>query len=620
MLRRIPLYIVVLRTLMLGALFSAPWTLYAQDVQFLASVDRTEIPLGQQFQVTFTLSGGNLKRYTDFRAPDMNRDFLTLAGPSTSQSMQIINNRVSSSISWTFVLQGRKTGAFTLPAASLNYDGSTLRTNTIRITITRSAPQSTPQGQQRSGDRSLDLGDNLFVRAIPNKTTVYQGEPILVTYKMYSRVAFQLDSPFRLPRMIGFWSEDVEAPRQLHPRIEVLNGKQYETYMLRKVLYFPTQSGTLSIDPFEIGVTVRARKRRNTGDEFFDRFFSDPYFDSYENVKKSLLTDKITVRVKPLPEQGRPASFTGVVGSFTMDASIDRDQLRTNETATLKVVLKGKGNIRLLDPPVPSFPSGIDHYDPTISENVQFAQASMSGSKTFDYLLVPRFPGSAVIPPIEFSYFDPEKQRYVTLNSGQFTLQIEEGEAMRQPGAVEQRMIDYLAQDVYPPKAAPARIRKEQAQGFSTVTTTAMFAMPWLAMLAALAWKRRHDRIHGDVMGLKRRRATRIAEKHLSMSRSWLEKGSVDSYYLEIARALWGYMQDALGLPTSQTTVAAVTDRLRMSELPEETVERVRQALDAVDYARFSPTRADEAEMRGLFEKSREAIIETEQYLKERKR
>ncbi|MBE0644009.1 MAG: protein BatD, partial [Bacteroidetes bacterium] len=487
-------------TLLMAALIGLSVPAAAQSVQFMASVDRTEVPMGQQFQVTFTLAGGSLKRYTDFRAPDMNRDFLTLAGPSTSQSMQVINGRVSTSIAWTFVLQARNTGSFSIPPASISYDGNLLRTNAIKITVTRAAPQSTPQGgkQQQGGETQLDLGDNLFIRAVANKTTVWLGEPLTVTYKLYSRVAFALDNPIKLPRMIGFWSEDIEAPTQLQPRIEVVNGKQYESYMLRKVLYFPTQSGALTIDPFEVGTTVRARKRRKTGDDYFDRFFSDPYFDSYESVKKTLLTEKVKVTVKDLPEAGKPKSFTGVVGTYQMDVTLDRAKLKTNETATLKVVLKGKGNLRLLDGPQLQFPSGIDHYDPTITEDVQLSEGSMTGSKTFEYLLVPRFPGKSVIPPVEFSYFDLDKKRYVTLKSEQFSLQIDEGASHQRAGSVEQKMIDYLALDVRPPKDAPVEFARSVQQGVAFPIAAGMYVLPLLSLFGALVWKRRYDRIHGD--------------------------------------------------------------------------------------------------------------------------
>ena len=592
-----------------------PAGMRAQEVQFTCSVDRTEVPLGQQFQVTFTLSGGSLKQYRDFRAPDLNRDFMTLMGPSTSQQMQIVNGRVSTSIAWTYVLQPRKTGRFSLPAASITYDGNTLRSNAVAITVGTAVPNSGgTKREERTPD--VDLGDNLFIRAIPNKTDVYLGEPITVTYKLYSRVAFQLDNPIKLPRMVGFWSEDIEAPTRLEPRIEVFNGRQYETYMMRKVLYFPTQSGKLVIEPFEIGTTVRVRKRRQTGSDAFDRFFSDPFFDSYDNVKKTLLTQKVNVNVRPLPEEGRPKGFTGVVGDYEMDATLDRTTLKANETATLKVVLRGTGNLRLLDEPAMTLPSGVDRYDPTITEDVSPSDGTLRGSKSFEYILVPRFAGKVTIPPLTFSYFDLQKKKYVTLTSASFVMDIAEGDERLSAGDLEQTRVDYLAMDIRGIREGGEGLTRGGEAGVRPAIMLLLYLLPLMFLVAALMWKQRHDRLHGDVAGMKRRRATRGADRRLRESKKHLEAGRSDDYYLEIARALWGYVQDKLGMPTSVMAIDAVAGRLGERGGDEAITMQVRTALEAVEYARFSPTRASVGEMRALYDTASEAIIAMEQVLK----
>lgn len=592
-----------------------PAGMRAQEVQFTCSVDRTEVPLGQQLQVTFTLSGGSLKQYRDFRAPDLNRDFMTLMGPSTSQQMQIVNGRVSTSIAWTYVLQPRQTGGFTLPAASIIYDGNTLRSNSVAIKVTSAVPNS--GGTQREKSKpDVDLGDNLFIRAIPNKTDVYIGEPITVTYKLYSRVAFQLDNPIKLPRMVGFWSEDIEAPTRLEPRIEVYNGRQYETYMMRKVLYFPTQSGKLVIEPFEIGTTVRVRKRRQTGSDAFDRFFSDPFFDSYDNVKKTLLTQKVNVNVRPLPEEGRPKGFTGVVGDYEMDATLDRTTLKANETATLKVVLRGTGNLRLLDEPAMTLPSGVDRYDPTITEDVSPFDGTLRGSKSFEYILVPRFAGKVTIPPLTFSYFDLQRKKYVTLESASFVMDIAEGEERLSAGDLEQTRVDYLAMDIRGIREQAQDLARGGSVGVRPAIMALLYLLPLVLLASALVWKQRYDRLHGDIAGMKRRRATRIADRRLRESRRHLEAGRSDEYYLEIARALWGYVQDKLGLPTSAMTIETIVADLRDRGSDAAITMQVHAALEAVEFARFSPTRASDEEMRALYDTASEAIVSMEQALK----
>ncbi|MDX9758029.1 MAG: BatD family protein [Bacteroidota bacterium] len=591
-------------------------TASAQDAQFSCGVDRTEVPLGQQFQVTYTLSGGTLKQYRDFRAPDLNRSFMTIAGPSSSQQMQIINGRVSTSLSWTYVLQPRETGTFTVPAATITYDGKTLKTNTVTIKVGKAVPGASG-GQKRDNTVDVDLGDNLFIRAIPSKTTVYFGEPITVVYKLYSRVAFQIDNPIKLPRMVGFWSEDIETPTRLEPRIEVHNGKQYETYLLRKVLYFPTQSGALTIDPFEIGTTVRVRKRRQTGSDVYDRFFSDPFFDSYDNVKKTLRTQTVSVTVRPLPERDKPRDFSGVVGVYDMDVTLDRAKLKANETAALKVILRGRGNIRLLDEPKVTFPSGMDHYDPTIDESVKPADGTLVGSRSFEYVLVPRYAGKVTIPPVTFSYFDLEQRKYITLASQSFPMDIAEGDERREAGDLARSSIDYLTMDVRGLRAGEVPTRAVRT-GLSVGSMLLLYTIPLLLLGVALVWKKRHDTLHGDVAGMKRRRATRVAERRLRASKKFLEDGNTDAYYLEIARALWGYVQDTLSLPTSMTAIDTVVAQLAGRGLDDALVDRMRVALESVEYARFSPTRASADEMRRLYDQTREAIIQTEQSMKEK--
>ncbi len=590
-------------------LLTAFTRLAAQEGSFTASASKTTVSLGEQFQVTFTLSGGSLKSHSDFRQPNLNAQFLTLAGPSTSQSMQWINGKVSSSISWTYVLQPRSAGSFTIPPASLNYDGAVLKSNSLTIKVTASAPGGGQAQKPREEEGRVDLGDNLFVRAHIDKRSAWVGEPIFVTYKVYSRVAFRVDNISKVPRMVGFWSEDIDMPAQIRPEIEVLDGKQYESYTLKKVVYFPTQSGELNIDPFEINCTVQVRQKRRSGDDFFDRFFNDPFFDSYKNVQKTLLTDRIKVTVRPLPESGKPESFAGAVGSFTMKAALDKTRLKVNESATLTVAVNGSGNIKLLDAPLIEYPNGLEHYDPTINEDIKREGARISGVKTFEYLLIPRYAGEMELPPVEFSWFEPESGQYRTVKSESWVLTVLEDDS---PPSADSRGPLQRVRDIHGLAAWDGSPSSNDVPGAFSL----LFAAPVLLSLGALAYKKRQDRLRGDVMGMRMRRATRLAEKHLALSKRHLRSGNTDAYYLEIARALWGYVQNKLSLHTAETSLELVESSLRSRELPEDTVAAVRSALDAVDEARFSPARATETAMRSLYGTARSAIITLEQALR----
>lgn len=584
----------------------------AQDVTFTAGAGSGQVALGEQFQISFTLSGGNLRQYKDFRTPDFNANFLTLMGPSTSTQMQIINGKVSSSITWTFVLQPRAVGSYTIPPASVNYDGQILKSNPVPMKVTAGGPP-TQKGQKKEEDpgANVNLGDNLFIRAICDARTVFVGQPVTVTYKLYARVAFQLDNPIKLPRMVGFWSEDLEAPSQLRPTVEAYDGKQYETFVLRKVVYFPTQAGQLSIDPFEINCSVQIRQKRRTGDDFFDRFFNDPFFDAYKSIKKTLSTEKIEITAKPLPETGKPALFKGAVGNYTMHAGLDRTALKTNETATLTLTIRGDGNIKLLEPPEISFPAGIDRYDPKVTDDVVKNGGKISGTKTLEYLLIPRFAGTLTIPPVEFSFFDLDTKSYRTLRSEPFVLDVKES-GEKTPGGTA-APVEYIARDIRGLKQIGDGAEAPAGPGAPFLFL--LYGLPAVAAIGGLLVKRRYDRLHGDVAGLKMRRANRMADRHLARSRKYIEANEIELYYQEIARALWGYIQHKLNLPTSELNTARIAGELSRRGIAEESVARFVAAVDQTDFARYSPSRAFTGEMRNLYAVAKSAIIDVEQGL-----
>jgi len=485
-----------------------------------------------------------------------------------------------------------------------------MKSNAVKIKVVTGLPQSKQKQQTTEAEPNVELGSDLFIRASVNKRDVYLGEPVAVTFKLYSRVAFQLENPIKLPRMMGFWSEDIETPTQLRPTVEVYNGKQYETYILRKVIYFPTQTGALSIDPFEINCTVRVRQKRKTRDDYFDRFFSDPFFDSYTNVKKTLMTEKILVHAKAFPEKDKPASFNGAVGSYTMNTSLDRHKLKANETAALKITIRGEGNINLLEGPAIAFPSGIDHFDPKVDNEIIRGDNKISGVKRFEYLLIPRFEGKQVLSPIEFSYFDPEKKKYIKLSSESFELDVAAGDKSISPTSTA----NYLTKDIKPLRSISTISSKSGREQLSFVLF--MYAFPLLVMIGGILWKERYDATHADLAGMRMRRATKTAEKHLIYAKRFLQTNNIDSYYLEVAHALWGYIQHKLKLPTAETSQEGILHVLLTRQVSQETISKVGKALDAVEYARYSPTRTSESEMRDLYDLARDAIVSMEEGLK----
>ncbi|NOY06816.1 MAG: protein BatD, partial [Chlorobi bacterium] len=381
----------------------------AQQPTFTLTVDRAEVALGQQFAVTYTFSGGNPNKLSNFRQPDLNKDFLVRSGPNQSSNIQIINGKMSATLAFTFFVEPRKVGTFTVPAASIVYEGKKMMSNTatVKVVVGSRKPSKSKK------EHKIDVGDAIFVRAFADKKDVYLGEQVTITYKLFTRVTVENYNVGKLPRMVGFWAEDFDLNPRRTSSVETVNGKQYRVFLLKKTALFPTQDGRLSIEPLKINVLIRVRQRRKTGDTFFDQFFNDPFFDRMQSREVEIASNKLIIKVRPLPEKNKPPSFHGAVGDFVMETKLDRDKVKANESITLTVKIRGKGNIKLLEPPELQVPNDVDHYDPRVEETITMGGGRMGGVKTFEYLLVPRYPGERIISPVAFSYYDLSSKRYV---------------------------------------------------------------------------------------------------------------------------------------------------------------------------------------------------------------
>ena len=314
-------------------LFLTASTAAAEDVSFTASVDRNQVETGQQLQVTFTLSGSTGGK--NFRPPGFN-DFLVMSGPSQSTSMQFINGVMSSSISYSYVIQPRSEGKLTIGSASIEVGGKQYQTQPITIEAAKGAPRP-PQQRRQTDEETLaeQIGDDLFLKVTADKSRVYQGEQLTVTYKVYTRVNIVNYSVSKVPALTGFWSEELESPQQIQLTTEIVNGKQYRVGTLKKVALFAQRSGTIELDPMEVGCVAQLNVRRQSRD-FFDQVFADP-FGSAVNVNRKIRSQSVKLTVLPLPSDNVPMGFNGAVGKFSMDAWLDKRETKTNEPVTLKI-------------------------------------------------------------------------------------------------------------------------------------------------------------------------------------------------------------------------------------------------------------------------------------------
>ena len=428
-------------TLWLLILFSN--IIFAQA--FLASVSHSKISIDDQFELSFTFSGDNLNGLKNFVPPGMD-NFMILSGPSQSTSMEFVNGISSASKTYTYYLKAKSLGNYNIGSASVEYNGKIYKTDPLSVEIVKGTTPVDKQKDEPSVDS--EIAENLFVRATADKQRVYQGEQVTVTYKLYTRlnIASQM-SVSKLPQYQGFWAEELETSKNILFSTEVINGKQFRVGILKKVALFPNQSGELSVTPFELNVPVLVQKKKRSNN-IFDDFFNDP-FGRGETVDYSAKSNKLKVNVLPLPKERIPESFNGAVGDFTLNSSIDKSKTNTNEPVSLKIDIKGNGNIKLVDIPEVKLPPGFEKYDPKISEQIN-RTGKIGGKKTIEYLIVPRTPGDKQIPGIAFSFFNPDKKSYVTLSSNPYTIKVAQGERVFEPdiSGLNKEDIKLLSEDI----------------------------------------------------------------------------------------------------------------------------------------------------------------------------
>jgi len=618
------------RQLILIFLFVIPGILAAQEFSFSAQAPK-QVYVGQRFQLTFTINSDG----TNFMGPEVT-DFDVLSGPmlSTGQNVMNINGKLeySSSSSYTFILEAIKPGTFTIPQALISVKGKRYMSNTTTIAVLnqnqRSAQQS-PNNTQPNGkskaQQAEDIGKDVFLKAVVDKNNPFQGELIVLTFKLYTPTnRLQIDQPDKIPSYPGFWAQDLLKEATQYPQYsETVNGKKYIVAELRKVALYPQKSGLLTIDPLVQDVIYQVKvKARNPfaddpffgNDPFFKNFMDDSFMGSeYQNVKKSLRSNPISINVKPLPNANKPAEFTGAVGQFTMKSQIDRTEATTNDGITLRVSITGTGNLNLIDKPLINFPPDFEVYDPKTIDNFSNKGAT-SGTRTFEYLIIPRAAGDFAIDPIQFAYFDPSRKDYRLLSSEKFRLKINKGSG-KAGDAPAQGDVKYLGNDIRYLMEPPLNIQRLGNSFYGKPVYWLLLALAVLGFAIFVLLYRRNMKLQGDSKLMQRKKATRIAVKRLQKAKKLLEKEQHDAFHEEIAHALWGYISQKFNIPMSMLSLDTAREQLEIRKVDETLTERFISTLSNCNYARYAPA-GKALNMQQLYELAIKAITETEQVLK----
>jgi hypothetical protein len=488
----------------------------------------------------------------------------------------------------------------------------------LSLEVVKGAPRQKRQAKS-SEDLSTQIGDNLFLKASVDRTRVIMGEQINLTFKLYTRVSVTNYSVSKNPALTGFWGEEVESPKNISLTTEVVDGKQYRVGIIRRMALFPTQSGALEISPMELEANVKVQDRRY---DPFDSFFRDPFG---RDVKYMVKSAPLRITVSPLPA-GAPPSFQGAIGRFAMNTTVDKRTTKTNEPVTLKVTISGTGNIKLLESPAVDLPADFEQYTPKVYDKINRGGKMISGSKSFEYLLIPRYPGEKRIKPIEFSYFDLSKREYVTLSSEPIELNVKQGLVSTAPAStgITREDVRLLSEDIRFIKVANLSLSRQGEQLYETPVFIVLLLLPLAGLAGAIMYSRRRLAAMVDEVGYRNRRAIKIAQRGLKQAEQLLKTSSTDAssqklqFYWEVSRAMWKYLGDKLNIQQADMSVDAALIELSKRSVNGEISVALKSLLESCEMARFAPTSFEASVMQKIYDDAKKLIIELERTLKSR--
>ena len=528
-------------------------SILAQDIQLKSSVDRNPVGLNEVFTFQVELSGTTTS-LPDLKLPQL-ADFKLLGGPNQSTSFSMVNGSVSSSKTYTMQLMPRKVGTYTIPSFSMNYKGKNYRSNPVRIVVTKDNQPQQNQGRSRnqSGRRSgsSTSKNDLFIRAVPSKRSVYINEHFNVSYKVYFRLTIRNPDFVKLPETVGFWVEEYEIPQNIPVSQETINGVQYSVAEVKKYALFPTKSGELTLTPMQLAVNVVQRRRRSDPFNMFDSFFEDPFG---KTVRKVLTTRPLKIDVKPLPSEGKPASFSGLVGNFSLQDEIDKTSVNANEAISCKLRLSGTGNLKSLkDIPV-NFPATFEVYDPKIKDTSNRSGSIFSASRELEYVLIPRTSGQYRIKPIEIAYFDPVAERYKILRTKEYLIDVGEGEAIAGLGNssyIPKSDVTLLGKDIHFIKEDRLDLVPRGYKPYFAGWFWASIILPMVFLTFAYGYRNHIEKMSTNVEYARKRRAFKQAEKRLKGANQFLKQQQYAEFYGEVSRGLIGFVADKTNQPAA---------------------------------------------------------------------
>lgn len=581
-------------TLPVLVLAAGPADAAAQEVSARAYLSSNQVGVGQQFVLNVEVSGTQGVDQ-DPELPDLTA-FSVYLGSGSSSSMQMSGGRTTVSLTIQYRFQATRAGSFTIDPVEVTAAGGAFTTEPLTLTVSDAPVPQGPSGGPGARDRGI-APEDLFVEAVPSRLQVYENQPVVVDYRIFTRVNVSSYSITQLPPATGFWVEEYPPVREPVIGQTVRDGMQYTTATIRKVALFPTGTGTRTLEPLGIEAQVRVR-RRSAFDPFEDFFGRGSLLNS--TLSAAAASRPVEIEVLPLPG-GRPDDFTGFVGDLGVTANLDRDSVQVSDAVTLTVVVAGSGNLRMLAEPEVEIPPGFEAFPPEVTERVDRTDAGVSGTRTYEYVLVPRAPGVGAIPPVELAYFDPLGETYEVAASGALAVEVTGVAADGPLGTGRVRAgVEELRTDIrFIQLGTPALV----------LANRTLFAHPlfWITLLVPLAavggaagLRRHRDRLHGDVAYARSRRAAKVARKRLAAARTLADEDDVRAFYAEAGHALEGFLADKLNIAAAGMIRDEVRDRLAALGVATDAADPYLECLEECDRQRFAPPTAS-AEERARF-------------------
>jgi hypothetical protein len=565
---------------------AAPVGVSAQDASVRAYLTPgAEVGVGRAFVLNVELSGTQEVQREPV-LPDLST-FARYLGSNTQSSVSMVNGRTTVSLTIQYRYQALTEGAFQIPAFDVAAAGQTFTTDPIDVTVS-----ATPQS---STDPTTGLSpDDLFITAETSRSSVREGEPFIVEYRIWTRVDVTSFGVTSVPEPQGFWVEDLTQNGQPEVEQRTRDGVQYATALIRRVALVPTGSGEREIEPVGIEAQVRVRRGR-------DAFGRSSLFGT-TTVPTTVLSEPLTIDVQPLPA-GRPDPFSGMVGDLRVEALLDRDSVDASEAVTLTIRMSGEGNVRTIPIPELDLPGDFEVFPPEVSEQVSAVSGGLAGTKTFEWVLIPRAPGNREVPPLEVAYFDADAGIYRTASSAALPLTVS-GEVVEGPAGMSRGGVAQLREDIRFIRLGSLELRATSGGSlFGTLGFWTFLLLPMVALAGAVVLRRHQDLLAGDVAYARGRQASRVARRRLAEANRLAAADDARAFYAEVARALRGLVADRLNLAEAGLKMSDVEEVLSSKGVDDAMRDEVRSCLEHCDRQRFAPAGGDAEEKSRFLER-----------------